>query len=199
METTSASDIKAPALADQGQGRIEWALQEMPVLSGLMERFGAYRPLEGIRMSACLHITTETANLARVLKLAGADLVLCASNPLSTQDDVAAALVKSYGIPVYAIRGESTEVYYRHINASLDHRPVITMDDGADLVVVVARTSDDPHRGLTLLVVKYFHMGIYAAWLSLGLYMITYSVLLITGFFSKKWLEVSVESDLVTN
>ena len=143
METTSASDIKAPALADQGQGRIEWALQEMPVLSGLMERFGANRPLEGIRMSACLHITTETANLARALKVAGADLVLCASNPLSTQDDVAAALVKSYGIPVYAIRGESTEVYYRHINAALDHRPVITMDDGADLVSEIHKSRTD--------------------------------------------------------
>ena len=143
METASASDIKIPALADQGQGRIEWALQEMPVLSGLMERFGEYRPLEGIRMSACLHITTETANLARALKLAGADLVLCASNPLSTQDDVAAALVKSYGIPVYAIRGESTEVYYRHINAALDHRPVITMDDGADLVSEIHKSRED--------------------------------------------------------
>jgi len=143
METTSASDIKAPALADQGQRRIEWALQEMPVLSGLMERFGAYLPLEGIRMSACLHITTETANLARALKVAGADLVLCASNPLSTQDDVAAALVKSYGIPVYAIRGESTEVYYRHINAALNHRPVITMDDGADLVSEIHKSRTD--------------------------------------------------------
>jgi len=143
METTSASDIKAPALADQGQRRIEWALQEMPVLRGLMERFGAYRPLEGIRMSGCLHITTETANLALALKAAGADLVLCASNPLSTQDDVAAALVKSYGIPVYAIRGESNEVYYRHINAALDHHPVITMDDGADLVSEIHKSRTD--------------------------------------------------------
>ena len=143
METTSASDIKAPALADQGQRRIEWALQEMPVLRGLMERFGAYRPLEGIRMSGCLHITTETANLARALKVAGADLVLCASNPLSTQDDVAAALVKNYGIPVYAIRGESNEVYYRHINAALDHHPVITMDDGADLVSEIHKSRTD--------------------------------------------------------
>ena len=143
METTPASDIKAPALADQGQRRIEWALQEMPVLRGFMERFGAYRPLEGIRMSGCLHITTETANLARALKVAGADLVLCASNPLSTQDDVAAALVKSYGIPVYAIRGESNEVYYRHINAALDHHPVITMDDGADLVSEIHKSRTD--------------------------------------------------------
>ena len=143
MESTAASDIKAPALADQGQRRIEWALQEMPVLRGFMERFGAYRPLEGIRMSGCLHITTETANLARALKVAGADLVLCASNPLSTQDDVAAALVKNYGIPVYAIRGESNEVYYRHINAALDHHPVITMDDGADLVSEIHKSRTD--------------------------------------------------------
>ena len=143
METTAASDIKTPALADQGQRRIEWALQEMPVLRGFMERFGAYRPLEGIRMSGCLHITTETANLARALKVAGADLVLCASNPLSTQDDVAAALVKNYGIPVYAIRGESNEVYYRHINAALDHHPVITMDDGADLVSEIHKSRTD--------------------------------------------------------
>jgi adenosylhomocysteinase len=143
LETTPAFDIKAPALADQGHRRIEWALQEMPVLRGLMERFGAYRPLEGIRLSGCLHITTETANLARSLKAAGADLVLCASNPLSTQDDVAAALVKRYGIPVYAIRGESTEVYYRHLNAALDHRPVITMDDGADLVSEIHKSRTD--------------------------------------------------------
>jgi adenosylhomocysteinase len=127
-------DIADAALADAGQRRIEWALQEMPVLRGLAERFGRERPLQGLRLSGCLHITTETANLARVLKTAGAEVVLCASNPLSTQDDVAAALVKYDAIPVYAIRGESTEVYYRHINAALDHRPVITMDDGADLV-----------------------------------------------------------------
>jgi adenosylhomocysteinase len=127
-------DIRDPALAEQGHGRIEWALQEMPVLRQLMDRFGRQRPLEGVRLSGCLHITTETANLARALKAAGADLVLCASNPLSTQDDVAAALVERHGIPVFAIRGESTDVYYQHITAALDHRPVITMDDGADLV-----------------------------------------------------------------
>lgn len=129
-----SADIKDPILADQGQKRIEWALQEMPVLRVLSKRFSQERPLQGIRMSGCLHITTETANLARTLKSAGADLVLCASNPLSTQDDVAAALVEHYGIPVYAIRGESTELYYQHINAALDHQPAITMDDGADLV-----------------------------------------------------------------
>ena len=127
-------DIRDIALADQGQNRIEWALQEMPVLRELTARFGKAQPLKGIRMSGCLHITTETANLARTLKAAGAELVLCASNPLSTQDDVAAALVKHYEIPVYAIRGENTETYYQHINAALDHQPVITMDDGADLV-----------------------------------------------------------------
>lgn len=127
-------DIKDSTLADAGRQRIEWALQEMPVLRQLTARFGTSRPLAGIRISGCLHITTETANLARALKAAGADVVLCASNPLSTQDDVAAALVTHYGIPVHAIRGESTEVYYRHIGAALDHRPVITLDDGADLV-----------------------------------------------------------------
>jgi len=127
-------DIRDPSLADQGKNRIEWALQEMPVLRELTARFSKTQPLKGIRMSGCLHITTETANLARALKAAGAELVLCASNPLSTQDDVAAALVKHYAIPVHAIRGENTETYYQHINAALDHRPVITMDDGADLV-----------------------------------------------------------------
>jgi len=133
-------DIADAALADAGKRRIEWALQEMPVLRGLAERFGRERPLQGLRLSGCLHITTETANLARTLKAAGADVVLCASNPLSTQDDVAAALVRHAGIPVYAVRGESTEVYYQHINAALDHRPVITMDDGADLVSELHRS-----------------------------------------------------------
>ena len=127
-------DIKDPALAEAGRARIDWAWQEMPVLRELFDNLGEQRPLDGIRISGCLHITTETANLARTLKAAGAELVLCASNPLSTQDDVAAALVNAFDIPVYAIRGESTGVYYRHINAALDHRPVITMDDGADLV-----------------------------------------------------------------
>ncbi len=127
-------DIRDPSLAEQGQRRIDWALQEMPVLQELAARFATEQPLQGIRMSGCLHITTETANLAVTLKKAGANLVLCASNPLSTQDDVAAALVDRYKIPVYAIRGESTETYYQHINAVLDHQPVITMDDGADLV-----------------------------------------------------------------
>lgn len=128
------ADIKDSSLARQGEARIEWALKEMPVMRLLMQRLANARPLQGIRMSGCLHITTETANLARTLKIAGADLVLCASNPLSTQDDVAAALVATYGIPVFARRGESTEVYYRHIRAALEHRPMITLDDGADLV-----------------------------------------------------------------
>jgi adenosylhomocysteinase len=134
------ADIKDPTLAEQGEARIGWALKEMPVLRGLMQRLATQRPLAGIRMSGCLHITTETANLARTLQAAGAELVLCASNPLSTQDDVAAALVEKYGIPVFAIRGESTEIYYRHIQAALDHRPVMTMDDGADLVSEMHKT-----------------------------------------------------------
>ncbi|MCO6413755.1 MAG: adenosylhomocysteinase [Thiogranum sp.] len=140
MTTSAGFDIKDPALADQGHARIEWALREMPVLRELNARFSERRPLQGIRISGCLHITTETANLARTLKAAGAEVVLCASNPLSTQDDVAAALVRHHAIPVYAIRGENTEQYYRHINAALDHRPVITMDDGADLVSEIHKT-----------------------------------------------------------
>ena len=104
------------------------------MVHGIMRRFAEQRPLQGLRISGCLHITTETANLACTLVAGGAELVLCASNPLSTQDNVAAALVKHYGVPTYAIKGESTEVYYQHINAALDHRPRITMDDGADLV-----------------------------------------------------------------
>lgn len=127
-------DIKDPALADQGEKRINWALAEMPVMRELLNWFKREQPLRGIRISGCLHITTETANLARCLQAAGADLVLCASNPLSTQDDVAAALVIHSSIPVYAIRGETNEQYYQHINQALDHQPVITMDDGADLV-----------------------------------------------------------------
>ena len=137
------SDIKDISLAASGESRIEWALKEMPVIKGLMQRFSKERPLDGVRMSGCLHITTETANLARTLKAAGADLVLCASNPLSTQDDVAAALVEKYGIPVFAIRGEDTGTYYQHIQAALDHAPQITMDDGADLVSEMHKTRTD--------------------------------------------------------
>ncbi len=143
MTTANNSDIKDLSLAEAGLARIEWAYHEMPVLRELGERFGKQRPLDGIRISGCLHITTETANLARSLKTAGADVVLCASNPLSTQDDVAAALVTRFEIPVYAIRGESTEVYYQHIHSALDHRPVITMDDGADLVSEIHKTRNE--------------------------------------------------------
>ena len=127
-------DIKNPDLAPGGRLRIEWAEQEMPVLRGIRERFKKERPLAGVRVSACLHVTTETANLMHTLQAGGADVVLTASNPLSTQDDVAAALVSHYEIPVFAVKGEDNETYYRHIRAALDHRPHITMDDGADLV-----------------------------------------------------------------
>ncbi len=127
-------DVKDLTLARQGLDRIEWAAQEMPVLRIIKERFEASKPLKGIRMAGCLHITTETANLARVLVAGGADLVLCASNPLSTQDDVAAALVQYFEIPTFAIKGEDHATYYAHLRAALDHHPHITMDDGADLV-----------------------------------------------------------------
>jgi len=137
------SDIRDQSLATQGVARTEWALKEMPVIRGLMTSLEKTKPLSGIRMSGCLHITTETANLARTLKAAGADLVLCASNPLSTQDDVAAALVNEYEIPVYAIRGENTGTYYQHIQSALEHNPVITMDDGADLVSELHKTRTD--------------------------------------------------------
>ncbi len=127
-------DIKDLNLAPAGRLRIEWAEREMPVLRLIHERFAKEKPLAGVRLSACLHITTETANLARTLQAGGAEVVLTASNPLSTQDDVAAALVSYYEIPVFAIKGEDHETYYRHIHAALDHHPHITMDDGADLV-----------------------------------------------------------------
>lgn len=137
------SIIKDIALADSGRQRIEWALTEMPVLRFLLENFARERPLAGVRIGGCLHITTETANLARVLTAGGAELVLCASNPLSTQDDVAAALVKHYQIPVYAIRGDSTEHYYQRIHAALDHSPQLTLDDGADLVSELHQSRTD--------------------------------------------------------
>jgi adenosylhomocysteinase len=127
-------DIRDPGLAAEGRRRSEWAGRTMPVLKQIQERFGEDRPLAGIRLSACLHVTTETANLMTTLKVGGADVVLCASNPLSTQDDVAAHLVVNEGIPVFAIKGEDEETYYRHIRAALAHSPQITMDDGADLV-----------------------------------------------------------------
>ena len=120
---SSSYDIKNIKLADGGRRRIEWADQEMPVLSQIRERFAKERPLKGMRLSACLHVTSETANLMRVLQTAGADVVLCASNPLSTQDDVAASLVAHNEMPVYAVKGEDNETYYQHIRAALDHRP----------------------------------------------------------------------------
>jgi adenosylhomocysteinase len=127
-------DVKDSKLAEGGRLRIEWAELEMPVLRTIQKRFTKERPLEGIRVSACLHVTTETANLMRAIQAGGADVVLTASNPLSTQDDVAAALVSHFEIPTFAIKGETNTVYYKHIDAALDHKPHITMDDGADLV-----------------------------------------------------------------
>ncbi|MFZ6020044.1 MAG: adenosylhomocysteinase [Chloroflexota bacterium] len=130
-------DVKDLKLAEGGRRRIEWAAREMPVLRQIRERFEKERPLAGIRISACLHVTTETANLMQTLQAGGAEVVLTASNPLSTQDDVAAALVSHSEIPVYAIKGENNTVYYKHIHAALDHKPHLTMDDGADLVSVL--------------------------------------------------------------
>ncbi|MDH4335443.1 MAG: adenosylhomocysteinase [Chloroflexota bacterium] len=129
-----SGDIRDIGLADAGALKIEWADRQMPVLAGIRERFAVEQPLAGWRISACLHVTAETANLMRTLKAGGADAVLCSSNPLSTQDDVAASLVAHHGIPTYAIKGEDRDSYYRHINAALDHRAQVTMDDGADLV-----------------------------------------------------------------
>lgn len=136
-------DIKDLSLAEQGRKRMDWAEQEMPVLRLIKERFEKERPLAGLKVSACMHVTTETGNLMRALAAAGADIVLCASNPLSTQDDVAAALVAYEEIPVYAIKGESNEVYFQHIKAALDHNPQLTMDDGADLVTGILRDRPD--------------------------------------------------------
>ena len=130
-------DIADIALADDGQRRVEWADRQMPVLQTIRERFEKERPLDGITMACCLHVTTETANLARTLIAGGAEVVLCASNPLSTQDDVAAALVDRYGAEVYAINGEDNDTYYRHIHAAVDRHPQVTMDDGADVVGVL--------------------------------------------------------------
>jgi adenosylhomocysteinase len=138
-----AGDVKDLKLAAKGKLRIEWANQWMPVLQMIRKRFIKERPLKGVRISACLHVTTETANLAITLRDGGADLVLCASNPLSTQDDVAASLVKDYGIPTYAIKGENKKTYYSHIVSALDHKPQITMDDGADLVTMILTKRQD--------------------------------------------------------
>ncbi len=131
------SDIKDVRLANQGKLKIEWAGRQMPVVGLIEKRFAKEKPLKGIRISACLHVTSETANLMIALKTGGADAVLCASNPLSTQDDVAASLAKHFGIPTFAIKGENKTTYYKHINQVLDHRPHMTMDDGADLVSAI--------------------------------------------------------------
>ncbi|MFC1912448.1 adenosylhomocysteinase [Chloroflexota bacterium] len=135
-------DVKDPSLAETGRQRIEWAYREMPVVKLLRQRFNAQKPLQGIRISACLHVTTETANLALTLKEGGAEVILCASNPLSTQDDVAAALVE-YGIPTNAIKGEDEVTYYKHINTALDNKPQLTVDDGADLVTTLHTKRND--------------------------------------------------------
>ena len=131
------NDIKNESLADAGKRRMDWADRDMPVLSFIRDRFEKEKPLDGVKMSACLHVTAETANLMRTLKAGGADVLLCASNPLSTQDDIAAALVVHEGMSVYAIHGEDNETYYSHIKTALEHKPNITMDDGADLVTIL--------------------------------------------------------------
>jgi len=140
---TDDFDVKDTSLAVEGRLRIQWAAQEMPVLSLIRERFEKEKPLEGVKLSGCLHITTETANLAQTLVAGGADLVLCASNPLSTQDDVAASLVAYDEIPVFAIKGEDNETYYQHIRAALEHGPQVTIDDGADLVSTLHQERTD--------------------------------------------------------
>ncbi len=137
MAATKRYDVKDLALSAEGKRRIEWADRQMPVLAAIRDRFEQEQPLAGYRIAACLHVTTETANLMRTLKAGGADVVLCASNPLSTQDDVAAALVSEYDISVFAIKGEDNDTYYAHIEAAVDHKPHLTMDDGADVIGVL--------------------------------------------------------------
>ena len=143
MSATAGHDVADLGLAEAGARRIEWADRQMPVLAQIRERFAAERPLQGIRLSACLHVTSETANLMRTLTAGGADVALCASNPLSTQDDVAASLVADHGISVFAVNGEDSESYYQHIEAAVDHRPQVTMDDGADVIGVLHSTRQD--------------------------------------------------------
>jgi len=140
MENYNIKDLN---LAEGGRRRMDWAAREMPVLASLEERFRKERPFEGIRMSCCMHVTTETANLMRAMQAGGADIVLTASNPLSTQDDVAAALVAQYEIPVFAIKGEDDKTYYKNLHAALDHKPHIVMDDGADLVGTIHKERRD--------------------------------------------------------
>jgi adenosylhomocysteinase len=141
--SSRGSDVKDSQLAQQGHDLIEWAAREMPVLGLIRQRFAKEQPLKGLRVSACLHVTSETANLMLTLKAAGADLALCASNPLSTNDAVAASLASQHAIKTYAIRGEDNDTYYEHIEAALDHRPQVTMDDGADLVSVLHKARRD--------------------------------------------------------
>lgn len=145
---TKEHDIKNPKLAEGGRYRIQWAEQEMPVLRQLYERFKKEQPLKGVRVSACLHVTAETANLMRTLQAGGADVVLAASNPLSTQDDVAASLVAHDEIPVFAIKGEDTDTYYKHLRAALDHKPHLTMDDGCDLVSMIHKSRTELLEGI---------------------------------------------------
>src|SRR6266852_4707778 len=147
-QTQVACDVKDIGLADMGKRRMEWAFQSMPVLQTIRKQFIKTQPLAGIRIAACLHVTTETANLMVTLRDGGANAVLCASNPLSTQDDVASALVRDYSIPVYAIKGENNDVYYSHISAAADHKPQITMDDGADLVHMLHTKRQDLLAGV---------------------------------------------------
>ena len=146
--TMTPGHVKDPELAATGKKRIEWAGKWMPVLESVREEFVRDQPFKGVRISGCLHVTTETANLVIALRDGGAEVVLCASNPLSTQDDVAASLVHDYGIPVYAIKGEDNETYYSHIAAALDHKPHITMDDGADLVHALHTDRQDVAEGV---------------------------------------------------
>src|SRR2546426_9456807 len=162
MATTKRFDVKDLALAAEGKRRIEWADWQMPVLAEIRGRFEKEQPLAGYRVSACLHVTTETANLMRTLEAGGADVVLCASNPLSTQDDVAAALVEEYDIACFAIKGEDNDTYYSHIEAAVDHKPHFTMDDRADVIGVlhsarreqltdvIAGTEETTTRGIRL-------------------------------------------------
>src|SRR5438445_11049829 len=151
MSTTPTQincDVKNLDLADMGKKRIDWANQSMNVLQIIRKEFIKTQPLKGMRIAACLHVTAETANLAVTLRDGGADVALCASNPLSTQDDVAAALVRDFNVPVFAIKGEDNETYYSHILAAIDHKPQITMDDGADLVSIVHTKRTDALDGV---------------------------------------------------
>jgi len=147
-KTSVPCDLANPKRADSGRDRVEWAERDMPVLRAIRERFAREKPLRGLRMAACMHVTTETANLMRTLKAGGAEVVLCASNPLSTQDDAAAALVGHYGISVFARRGEDTKTFYRHLHRALDVGPAVTFDDGADLVSTIHRERTDLVPGL---------------------------------------------------